>query len=412
MKKSLLVLLFFAVGIFAVSAQSFEVIDYSALKKSIQDKKSKQYYPTLLKTYQEKPSSLSLDDFRHLYYGFVFQENYRPYDRNPLDTQISSKMGNATTQEEFQEVIQLCEEYLTKEPFSLKMMYYLQEFRKNLEENTGKDILLAQYKGVINAILSTGDGKTIQTGYTVNHPSDEYMILRSLGLNIADTKFEAAYDYFKVTENDQKIDGIYFDIAKMVQIGSKQIGVQTIEVENEEIPTDGVEIGSKDELQEFVPTGHKILFELKGDFNQDKKQDWLMITANETEQSISDFGNNQPAYRELILLTRNKDNGLEKQFTNQKAILCVDCGSPNKDAFVSLVYNDKKELVLTMQGGDLYRWERQSTFAFKKKEWQLIQDEFTSYRKGKKEKKNTETETKKDFGKVLLSEFDSYKMLE
>lgn len=414
MKKSLLVLLFFAVVASAVSAQSFEVIDYTTLEKTIQDKKSKQYYPRLLKTYQEKPSALSLDDFRHLYYGFIFQENYRPYDRNSLDTEITSKMGSASTTQEFEELVGICEAYLKKDPFSLKILYYLQEFRKNLEsnKNSNNKKLATQFNGIIKAILSTGDGKTIQTGYTVNHPSDEYMILRSLDLGIADTKFEAAYDYFTVTENDQKIDGIYFDIAKMVQIGSKQIGVQTIEVENEEIPTDGVEIGSKDELQEFIPAGHKLFFELKADFNQDKKQDWLIITANETEQSISDFGNNQPAYRKLILLTRNEDNVLEKQFENQKAILCVDCGSPNKDAFVSFIYNDKKELVLTMQGGDLYRWERKSTFAYKKKEWLLIQDEFTSYRKGKKDKKNTEIETKKDFGKVLLSEFDSYKLFD
>lgn len=62
--------------------------DMEKIKKEVNDPSSKYYYPKLMKQFEANDTSMTLDQFRHLYLGYVFQEDYNPYRRS----EYSSKM--------------------------------------------------------------------------------------------------------------------------------------------------------------------------------------------------------------------------------------------------------------------------------------------------------------------------------
>src|ERR1700754_3390543 len=78
MKKLLTILaIFFNSSLYA---QDFTPVDRTQVEKVVTDPNSENYYPKLLKRYQEFDSTLTLEHYRLLYYGFVFQEKYSGYN--------------------------------------------------------------------------------------------------------------------------------------------------------------------------------------------------------------------------------------------------------------------------------------------------------------------------------------------
>ena len=410
MKHVFIISLFLLVTVPTSSfSQKFKKINYEQLQQRISDEQSDYFYPNLLTRYKNGDSTLTVIDYRHLYYGFTFQDAYRPYDRYPLDKKISELMGNMS-KENLQKLRELSHEYLQERPFSLKMINYLQNFNINLLVRGENKLLQRQYDGIIRAILSTGDGKSIQTAYAVNHPTDEYMVLRALNLKPIDSKFETVYDYFQVQNAAKKTTEVYFDIHRMAAVGTKQMGIEKKQVEDEKVPVDGILIGSEEEIQKFVEPGYRIFFQQQVDIDADGDKDWVLITAKEDEKQLSDFANNKPAYRIFQILVRTEDKRLTPSVITKSFIPCLDCGGSGEDPFRSIAIAPKT-ITLHTKGGDLFQWERKTAFEYVGEQWQLAEEVYTSYRKGKEENQLTDTETKDDFGTVLLKEFDFYKLL-
>ena len=408
--KVLIQSLFFTFfSVVVCSAQQYTPVNYKAIQEEIADENSDKFYPSLMKRYEQGDTSLTNADYRHLYYGFTFQDEYRPYDKKPLDQTISQKMTvmNDNTLPELQ---QLAQEYLQKDPFSLKMLYYLLNFNNASKQFNKNEILQRKYDGILQAILSSGNGQGLETGYSVNHPSDEYMILRSLDLKPVENDYGNTYDYFQLAENSAGLKEIYFDVERMATIGTKQLGIETVEVENEEVPEDGVIIGSEQEMKQYIPLGYQPLFQQQLDIDGDGDQDWIIVTKIESEENLSDYANERPELRELMILRRNDDKQLEIAAASKHLIPCIDCGS-DTDPFLGLDAEEGKFTVYTA-GGDLFKWERDISFELVNEHWIKTKEEFSSYRKGKEENKQTDTETAEDFGTIHLSEFNYYELLE
>jgi hypothetical protein len=83
MKTYTLLLCFFAFSLSAFAQQ--EIIgkpNYKKIKKSIQKKSSEFYYPVLMERFKNGDSTMTIDEKRHLYYGFTFEDSYSPYSRS------------------------------------------------------------------------------------------------------------------------------------------------------------------------------------------------------------------------------------------------------------------------------------------------------------------------------------------
>ena len=83
------------------------------------------------------------------------------------------------------------------------------------EQNKYKEAAVWEFRmnHLIQAILSTGDGKAPETAWYVISPVHEYNILNRLGLTGKDFVFvEPYYDYIEVDKNPLKIEGYYFNV--------------------------------------------------------------------------------------------------------------------------------------------------------------------------------------------------------
>lgn len=390
-------------------AQEFKAIDYSLIENQISNADSEFYYPQLIKRYEKGDTTLTLDNYRHLYYGFTFQDKYRPYDRNPLNKEISQLM--TTMNEDTLPMLQeKAKAFLARNPFSLKMIYYLQNFNAAAKETEKNKILDRQFNGIVQAILSSGDGKSLHTAYSVNHPSDEYMVMSSLDLSPKSNQINSNYDYFQLKNNNAGIKELYFDVDRMATVGTKQMGIKTIQVENEEVPEDGVLIGTEKEMKQYIPLGYQTLFQKQIDLDEDGDKDWLIVTKLIGEESVSNFAKGRPELRELIILERKDNKQLETVVTTKKAIPCIDCGG-DKDPFIDIKIAPKQFTIFT-KGGGMFIWERETTFELKKDIWMLSKEKFNSYRNGNEENKQSDVETSDDFGEVLLTEFNYYDLLD
>jgi len=195
-------------------------VDMDSIKKQVASEKSDYYYPNLLKRYNEFDPNLTNYEYRLIYYGFVFQDDYI---KNQPD---EYKMLELAKNKEYEKVITECRKILKKNPVSLRANNQLGYAILKTEKEKGEwEKYRNRYYALRKAIMSSGDGLSPETAIKVIYVSDEYNIIRTY-LEIKNIKRQSlvgACDMFEVEESKYyKANKIYFDIS------SKLIGEQEL----------------------------------------------------------------------------------------------------------------------------------------------------------------------------------------
>jgi len=218
--KNLIITILLSINLLPVFSQStaFSPPDYAAIKKVVKDASSPNYYPRLLERYLSLDSSLKANDYTNLYYGYVFQKEYKPYDAIPEEREFRSyvnKLGNLTP-EELDKMIELGKAYRKKFPFNSDVAKYLWiAYQKKNDFATGLKMSLQSFY-ILDAIKKSGDGKTPETAYHVLTIGNEYELVRSLFLQVESQSLTGRnFDYLKLKQNRSNIEGLYFNIEKM-----------------------------------------------------------------------------------------------------------------------------------------------------------------------------------------------------
>lgn len=63
--------------------------DLEKIRLETLDSKSPYYYPRLMKEFQRNDTLMKIDKYRHLYLGYMFQEDYNPYRSSQRDIQYN-----------------------------------------------------------------------------------------------------------------------------------------------------------------------------------------------------------------------------------------------------------------------------------------------------------------------------------
>lgn len=208
-------LLFFVlIKITSVSnAQVISRINFDEIKKEISDSNSIYFYPNLTARLISQDLTLTKLDYKHLYYGSVFQENYHPYGIS----NIQKKFNTAYTQNnDFVKVENLGLEVLQENPVNLGVMLkmiFLYNHLKNVEKAT---ILATIYVGFLEEIYRSGDGKTCEDSFVVLSVDDEYCITGDLGLTVVKQSLVGSCDRLIFNRRGQKgknkIRQLYFNV--------------------------------------------------------------------------------------------------------------------------------------------------------------------------------------------------------
>ena len=195
-------------------SHKFKQPDYKKIEANITNKKSKFYFPVLMERFKKADLTLTLEEKRHFYYGYSFQPTYSSHGKTNFSDSINAILSKDEINEnDLQRIIELGDLALAINPLDLQVMsYQLYVFGANPDSKQYKD-KFTQIHIIIDAILSSGNGKTQETAFFVIFTSHEYEVLNMLGLEFGGKQqLIKQYDYLTVSKNDWGIKGLYFDI--------------------------------------------------------------------------------------------------------------------------------------------------------------------------------------------------------
>jgi len=198
----------------------FEKPNYKKISKEIKKKKSKFYYKELFDRYLDGDTTFNLNEKRHLYYGFSFQEEYSPYSSSTYTDSLKTLYEKDTlTNFDFKEIIKFSKLILDKNPFDLRAINNLNYAYYSLENKDLENIYNYKSLLIIDVIMSSGDGISEKSAFYVIYVSHEYDLINALGFGLGGEQSLTGngFDYLKLQDNEFGIEGFYFEISRSLE---------------------------------------------------------------------------------------------------------------------------------------------------------------------------------------------------
>jgi hypothetical protein len=170
-------------------------------------------------------------------------------------------------------------------------------------------------------------------------------------------------------------------------------------------------------LKSFIPKNYSAINMSSGDANLDGLSDKILVLRKNTEETSSNYDENKPDKRPLLLLLGQSDNSYKLVFRNDNAVYCIDCGGVFGDPFTgTTIKNGYFSIEHGIAGGQ--HWEQVTTFKYDrlKKNWFLYKDHYISYKLNESNDPDAEAlvldvdkmEISKDFGIISIDKFNIY----
>jgi len=170
-------------------------------------------------------------------------------------------------------------------------------------------------------------------------------------------------------------------------------------------------------LKSFIPTNYSAINISTGDANLDGINDKILVLRNNTEETTSNYADNKPDKRPLLLLLGQSDNSFILAFRNDNAVSCIDCGGVFGDPFTgTAIKNGYFSIEHGIAGGR--HWEQVITFKYDKSKsnWYLYKDHTISYKFNDSKDENAEAlvvdvdtlATVNDFGIIPFDKYNIY----
>ncbi len=226
MKTTLLLLtICFGVTVHLFAQENaFKAPDYEIIKKEIADKSSIFYYPNLMDRMVAGDTSLTDEDYRHLYFGYVFDSKYNSVERPAEDEALKQYyQSEKLSENDYDAIIKLCTSAIASHPFGLRQMNFL-AYVYHLK---GEPILSKQisdrFQRIIKTIIQSGNGKTCETGFHVINIGHEYVFMNTLKIKAIKQSLIGNCDYQEFEKGKYSLPGIYFSIEKILENERKLI---------------------------------------------------------------------------------------------------------------------------------------------------------------------------------------------
>lgn len=228
MKKILIVILLTTIFSDIKSQEwTFQTPEYEKISLEIQDSSSIYYYPRLMSRLVAYDTTLTIVDYRHLYYGYIFQKEYQPYWKSPEEEKlVKFYRSKKISEKDYDKIIELASHSINEFPFDLRQMNFMGYIYhlKGDEEMSLK--INRKFHGIFGAIMSTGDGKTCETGYHVISVSHEYVFLNLFQFTMTSQALTGDCDYLSLEKDRRNIEGVYFNIKKLMDINLESFKIK------------------------------------------------------------------------------------------------------------------------------------------------------------------------------------------
>ena len=199
--------------------------DLEAIRVATLDPANPMYFPKLMKKFNRNDTTMTADEFRHLYLGYMFQEDYDPYRESPYASVTDSYRNKTShTKEEIDTIRKYAELTLLDNPFDLRQMSFLVHVLKERRKDMSAKIWEYRLEHLLGAIKSTGTGESEENAWFVIYPAHEYDMVQLMGYQAVDADFiESGYDYITVEPEEETLrrlrdkvqKGFYFDVRQI-----------------------------------------------------------------------------------------------------------------------------------------------------------------------------------------------------
>lgn len=145
-----------------------KVPDEEDIINNILNAESPYYYTSLMMRYNNAAdSTLTDNDYHYLYYGYAYDENYKPLETNPdLDKllMLAARLDiDNPSVETLEAMIGFGNDALKRDPFSPKVLNLMAYAYGALENEAMEKMYYAHMNGVIRTIQQSGDALTQNT---------------------------------------------------------------------------------------------------------------------------------------------------------------------------------------------------------------------------------------------------------
>lgn len=208
-------------------AQTIVNVNFDDVKRVTNDSSTSAYYPTLLSRLRQFDTTLTLSDFKLLYYGNVFTDSYNPYD---FGTKKEDRFNELYKAGNYKEALTEGKQLFEEHPVNIRLLFRLMNCCEALNEMELGQKFANCYFGLIYTILGSGNGNSIETAYVVTRVPDEYSILNHLHLNSIKQALVGYTDVLtidqklqKKTKGKKKVKELYFNVQMPYQQLSKML---------------------------------------------------------------------------------------------------------------------------------------------------------------------------------------------
>ena len=193
--------------------------DLNKIMEATLDPSNKFYYPKLWEKYSRNDTTMTPEEYRYLYLGYMFQEDYDPYRESPYTAVTEDLRDKAShTRAEIDTIRKYAEKALQDNPFDLRQMSFLVHVLKERNKNMSAKIWEYRLEHLLGAIKSTGTGEDVENAWFVIYPVHEYDMVQLLGYEAVDVEYvEPGYDHLMVqpdgtVKHRNPAKGFYFNV--------------------------------------------------------------------------------------------------------------------------------------------------------------------------------------------------------
>lgn len=186
--------------------------DMQQIRSEVTDPASVYYYPALMERYERNETVMTLDDYRRLYLGYIFQEDFDPYRHTQYSSLVEELYFKSRhSKGECDSIIKYAELSLKDNPFDLQQIDYLIYALREKQKNNIANIWQYRLNHLLEAIVSTGTGIDPDNAWYVVSPQHEYFLLNKLGRTATDYEFLSPwFDHITVAPRTAKDSVNYY----------------------------------------------------------------------------------------------------------------------------------------------------------------------------------------------------------
>lgn len=225
MKKIIIALIAIVVASTALAQNSklnVQKVDFDHIKQVIENPNSSYYYPKLIKSFMSSDTTMTLEAYRNLYYGYTFQEDYNPF-RESVYSNVVERLyyKDPHTRAECDSIEKYARLSLDDNIFDLNQMKFFIYSLKEKKKHTRAAIRQFRLDRLIATILSSGKG-TKEEPWVVITPEHEYNIINFLGyVATGHEETDDGLEYITVQPKEGKTtQGFYFDVTRMMEVAA------------------------------------------------------------------------------------------------------------------------------------------------------------------------------------------------